>query len=245
MLKISNTNWTYVVASLDLIGGSNEYILIPLSVFTEDHLWVRRRDDECSGIDREWRIDCPPKQSKFISDTYKKLKFHQKLPILLISLPMPASWERCRNTAGHGEAVPGDLCGVKSDHTRDTCWSKIDWSLSSSTCSFRNISSVRAAGGIGGNGPRRPASLDGPLASMPPAPLLSPSSLIIWFSFSFMSWSRLIASSFGNSTDHKSFSFSDRKCSLVRCVRGTCTIEFVSLFSWACCCICLFSLWRR
>lgn len=38
----------------------------------------------------------------------------------------------CRFCA-HGDKLPGDLCGVKSDQTRDTCWSRMSWSVSSSS----------------------------------------------------------------------------------------------------------------
>lgn len=40
----------------------------------------------------------------------------------------------CRFCA-HGDKLPGDLCGVKSDQTRDTCWSRMSWSVSSSSSS--------------------------------------------------------------------------------------------------------------
>lgn len=62
---------------------------------------------------------------------------------LLIEPKLPISWRRARLMFGEGETRPGDRFGVRSENTRDTCWSRMSWSVSSSTCSFWRICSAK------------------------------------------------------------------------------------------------------
>jgi len=63
------------------------------------------------------------------------------------SLTIPESWVAVRRRdgmGGQGDIVPGERCGVWSFHTRDTCWSRMSWSLSSSSANFSRIASANA-----------------------------------------------------------------------------------------------------
>lgn len=63
------------------------------------------------------------------------------------SLTMPESCVVVRlrdGMGGQGDIVPGERCGVWSFHTRDTCWSSMSWSLSSSKANFSRIASANA-----------------------------------------------------------------------------------------------------
>lgn len=139
------------------------------------------------------------------------------LPILDPSLPIPISCDRIRCISGQGETVPGDRCGVKSDQTRNTCWSKIDWSLSSSGWSFFSIASVNTCPGCPPRWLRDPSTE------------LASSLYIIWSNRSLVFWSRCSSSSFGMSAERSSFWLGGRTV-FIRDVSGTTTYEFVSGF---------------
>lgn len=69
------------------------------------------------------------------------------LKLMAPSLTMPESCVVVRlrdGMGGQGDIVPGERCGVWSFHTRDTCWSSMSWSLSSSNANFSRIASANA-----------------------------------------------------------------------------------------------------
>ena len=103
-IELQRKSNTYLV-SFDFNVVSAENKLMPLSVFIEGHLFVNFLEAEapataCSGIERE----C------FIAAAI----------FALLELQL-GSCALLRAKSGHGDTVPGDRCGVKSDHTRDTC----------------------------------------------------------------------------------------------------------------------------
>lgn len=203
-----------------------ENMLMPLSVFMDDHLFVSRRedDDECgSGIERECRIDPPGKHYLHFNPCLWDTICSYYLPILDPSLPIPMSYARIRCISGQGDTVPGDRCGVKSFQTRCTCWSKIDWSLSSSGCSFFNIASVSTCPGC---------PLPPPVRwNRGPSIELVSTLYIFWSNRSLLSLSRCSSSSLGMSSDNNSF-WLGGLTDVMREVSGTTTYEFVSGFMW-------------